>query len=84
MTEPLKITEEMKNDRQERIDKIIDRQNKRIQQAVADGMHECIFYPDKNDAEYAVVRAKFESAGYQIKPTGYIGGVWQRTEDICW
>jgi hypothetical protein len=30
------------------------------------------------------IRAKFTQAGYVIKPTGYIGGVWQLTEDICW
>ena len=26
----------------------------------------------------------FIAAGYTIKATGYIGGVWQRTEDIMW
>ena len=30
------------------------------------------------------VKAKFKAAGYVIKPTGYIGGVWQLTEDIMW
>ena len=30
------------------------------------------------------IREKFRQAGYIIKPTGYIGGVWQLTEDICW
>lgn len=30
------------------------------------------------------VKEKFKRAGYIIKPTGYIGGVWQLTEDICW
>ena len=30
------------------------------------------------------IRKKFRAAGYTIKPTGYIGGVWQQTEDICW
>lgn len=30
------------------------------------------------------IKAKFRQAGYIIKPTGYIGGVWQLTEDICW
>ena len=30
------------------------------------------------------VREKFRAAGYIVRPTGYIGGVWQRTEDICW
>ena len=26
----------------------------------------------------------FLNAGYFIKPTGYIGGVWQLTKDIMW
>ena len=30
------------------------------------------------------VKAKFQAAGYIIKPTGYIGGVWQLTEDVMW
>lgn len=30
------------------------------------------------------VREKFRAAGYKIKPTGFIGGVWQDSEDICW
>ena len=30
------------------------------------------------------IKKKFINAGYIIKPTGYIGGVWQRTEDIMW
>ena len=30
------------------------------------------------------IKQKFQCAGYTIKPTGYIGGVWQLTEDICW
>lgn len=30
------------------------------------------------------IKKKFTNAGYVIKPTGYIGGVWQRTEDIMW
>lgn len=30
------------------------------------------------------VKKRFQKAGYIVKPTGYIGGVWQLTEDICW
>ena len=30
------------------------------------------------------IKKKFVNAGYIIKPTGYIGGVWQRSEDIMW
>lgn len=30
------------------------------------------------------IKKRFQKAGYIIKPTGYIGGVWQLTEDIYW
>ena len=30
------------------------------------------------------IKKRFINAGYRIKPTGYIGGVWQQTEEICW
>ena len=30
------------------------------------------------------LKAIFLRKGYHFKPTGYIGGVWQRTIDICW
>jgi len=30
------------------------------------------------------VKAKLRSAGYTVKPTGYIGGVWQTTESVVW
>ena len=30
------------------------------------------------------VKEEFKKHGYRFEPTGYIGGVWQRTENICW
>ena len=30
------------------------------------------------------IKKRFTNAGYRIKPTGYIGGVWQLSEDIHW
>lgn len=30
------------------------------------------------------VKKMFADKGYTFKPTGYCGGVWQLTEDICW
>lgn len=30
------------------------------------------------------VKEEFKKKGYTFRPTGYIGGVWQRTEHICW
>ena len=36
------------------------------------------------DAYSDEIKERFTQAGYRIKPTGYVGGVWQLTEDICW
>lgn len=30
------------------------------------------------------LKEMFRLKGYYFKPTGYVGGVWQRTIDICW
>lgn len=30
------------------------------------------------------IKAEFKRHGYRFEPTGYIGGVLQRTENICW
>ena len=30
------------------------------------------------------IKERFIAAGYKIKPIGYIGGVWQDSEDIMW
>jgi len=30
------------------------------------------------------VKRLFLDAGYTFRPTGYVGGVWQLSEDICW
>lgn len=35
------------------------------------------------DCEYEI-KIWLKDLGYRIEPTGYIGGVWQRTKDICW
>lgn len=40
-------------------------------------------YDRRIDCEYEIKRW-LESLGYRIEPTGYVGGVWQRTEDIVW
>lgn len=82
----LEITNEMKNARAERISKIEKRIDDKIRNAVQRGESCTYFYCDK-DADkdvYDEIRSNYERAGYKIKPTGYIGGVWQLTEDICW
>lgn len=88
MTEPMMITENMRNDRAEKVSKIIENINRNIKRASDQGLHECYFACSKDSYSeapfYKEVREKFESYGYRIKPTGYIGGVWQRTEHIEW
>ena len=82
----LEITNEMRNARAERIAKIEKRIDDKIRSAVERGEHSAYFYCDKDSDKdvYDEIRSKYERAGYKIKPTGYIGGVWQLTEDICW
>lgn len=84
MVEPIKITKEMVDARQERIDKAVARQNAIIKSAMERKRSTCVFELDKSDELYSEVRTIFERAGYKIKPTGYIGGVWQLTEDMYW
>lgn len=88
MTEPMMITENMRNDREEKVSKIIENINRDIKRASEKGLHECYFACSKDSYSeatfYKEVREKFESYGYRIKPTGFIGGVWQRTENIEW
>ena len=50
-----------------------------------------IVYPYECDGPYFdwdnykdEVKQVFIANGYKIKPTGYIGGVWQHTETIMW
>lgn len=53
----------------------------KIPEWVQDGVTPYKYYFD----DYAEdVRRVFRENGYVIKPTGYSGGVWQKTEDIMW
>lgn len=82
----LEITSEMKNARANRIAKIEKKIDDRIQMAMSRGETSTYFPCDKDGDKgvYDEIRNKYEEAGYIIKPTGYIGGVWQLSEDICW
>ena len=82
----IEITNEMKNLRAKRIASVEEKIDRRIQSAVTNGQTECYFPCDKDSDKdvYDEIRSKYERAGYKIKPTGYIGGVWQLTEHICW
>lgn len=88
MVEPVMISKEMTESRETKVDALVSRCNRKIQEAAKQGLHRTIFLCDKDDLSegpfYAEVRAKFEKAGYCIVPTGYNGGVWQLTEDIEW
>ena len=84
MSEPMKITDEMRERQEKKISEMVDRVNKDIQFAVNRKQNSVCFAFDARDEYYFEVRAKFESVGYKIVPTGYINGVWQRTEDITW
>lgn len=88
MIEPMRITKEMRESREEKVNAIIERVNADIKRAAEKGMHECYFDCGKDSYSdgpfYKEVRECFERCGYRIKPTGFIGGVWQRTEHIEW
>lgn len=66
-----------------------------IEKARKQGRLDCCFHPriyhytDANNEThliscYDAVKTAFQSKGYVFRPTGYIGGVWQQTEHICW
>ena len=65
------------------IEDAIRKQNKTIQRAMEEGRHEAHFYTLPRTIENEVKKS-YESKGYTFKPTGFIGGVYQLTERICW
>lgn len=58
--------------------------NKRIQNAKEHGERRCYFCCAWCDDLDHVLREMYAAKGYRFCPTGYIGGVWQSTTDICW
>ena len=78
------------NERERALEYCIRYIMKYIEQANETGKRETCFTPtvayingkyiDCEDELKKMFRAK----GYSFKPTGYIGGVWQRTTNICW
>lgn len=84
---PMEITAEMKNAKQARIDKLIEKQNESIAYAVKNGRHDACFVTDHHHVDsdlFSELKEIFESAGYKVYPTGIIGGVWQQTYTIAW
>ena len=53
-----------------------------IEKAAREGRRKVCFNPSMG--QYDAVKRAFENKGYYFTPTGYIGGVWQRTENINW
>lgn len=82
----ISITKEMKDISRKRMAEVEIKVDNQIKRAVERGESTAYFACDKDgDSDvYAEIRAKYEREGYRIVPTGYIGGVWQRTEHICW
>lgn len=82
----IEITNEMKKHRAERLAYVERKVDKQIEFANELGQNRRLFDCSKDgDADvYDEIREKYEKAGYKIVPTGYSGGVWQKTEDICW
>jgi hypothetical protein len=62
--------------------KSIDNINDRIERAKKEGRTKTCFCPDHRYEEE--LKRLYASKGYSFSPTGYIGGVWQLTENICW
>lgn len=53
-----------------------------IERAKSNGRtHTCFSVSQMYERE---IKRMFLDKGYSFKPTGYCGGVWQLSEDICW
>lgn len=61
-----------------------------IEEANKKGLNKVCFSPTSTSIDGVFIdceeelRRNFSEAGYYFKPTGYVGGVRQRTTDICW
>lgn len=82
----IEITKEMKDISRKRMAEVEIKVDNQIRRAIERGENQAYFACDiDGDSDvYSEIRAKYEKAGYRIVPTGYIGGVRQRTEHICW
>ena len=56
--------------------------NKKIEEAKERGESFTCFIVDSVVKDE--IRNMYIEKGYTFKPTGYIDGVWQETEEICW
>lgn len=67
----------------EEVDKAIESVVRDIEKAKEEGKHRTVFCPGGYWLE-AEVKDAFKRAGYWFEPVGYIGGVRQLDEYICW
>lgn len=75
-----------KNGYQEKLEKKINQIERDIQNACERGSTStCFGYLDEyKDNIERDAKEHFKKLGYTFKPTGYIQGVYQVTESICW
>lgn len=72
MSEPFAITEEMRKNRETKINEYIDSINHNIQYAVENNWNECNFAIAEDSPFFDEVKRKFEQAGYRITYDGTI------------
>ena len=82
----IKITDEMRNMKQKRIEEVCNKVDIQIKLAVSENKNYCLFACDMDvDCDvYDEVKQMYQAEGYKIVPYGYSGGVRQRVENICW
>ena len=70
------------NNTPDEVKKEFEYQDKLIREEAAEGKHSTIFrfLPDDDSG----AKEHYQKLGFHFRPTGYVGGVWQATEDICW
>lgn len=77
MVEPLKITDDMRDMHDKRVDKEINRINNNIKDALDRGWTDCSFDPDED--LFDEVKSAFICAGYKISVNP-----WARTMYTCY
>lgn len=83
---------DLKNNDRERVwNDLVLRTKKNIQDANNEGLNSIVFNGiiyDGVTKQYFDFEFELEKLlkkyGFRIQNTGYIGGVWQKTKDICW
>lgn len=76
-------SEVWQNQNKDGFEKAVQSVVRSIQRASEQGYRKTCFNPSDN-RYYDAVKKEFLKNGYWFTPTGYIGGVWQRSENINW